>query len=252
VVHSPDFSPRMLTRKLETILVLTDPERAAVSALPAHIVPLKRNHDIVREGDRPGRCCVLVEGMACWSKTGSDGTRQILGLHIPGDVPDLQSLHLNVMDASLMTLSRCEVAFIPHEPIRQLCTDYPRLGAALWRWSLVDAAMFREWVMNLGGRQALGRIAHLLCEIFARLKHIGLAEDNTCGMPMTQGEIGDATGLSAVHVNRVLQSLRAQALISLRGNILTVHDWPALQAAADFDTTYLHLGQNGSTHLTLA
>jgi CRP-like cAMP-binding protein len=206
---------------------------------------LKRNHDIVREGDRPGRCCVLVNGVACWFKVSGDGARQILAIHIPGDMPDLQSLHLDFLDAGLMTLSPCKVAFIPHHPIRQLCTEFPRIGAALWRWSLVDSAIFREWVLNLGGRRALGRIAHLFCEIFARWQHLGLAPGNTCHMPMTQTELAEATGLSTVHVNRVVQSLRAKKLISLVGGRLTVHDWPALQDIGDFDPAYLHLGRNG-------
>jgi CRP-like cAMP-binding protein len=156
----------------------------------------------------------------------------------------LQSLHLDYIDASLVTLSSSTIAFIPHQPMRELCAEFPRLGAALWRWSLVDAAVFREWVMNLGGRGATERIAHLLCEIFTRLQHIGLANGNSCHMPMTQADIGAAAGMSTVHVNRVIQSLRAKKLISLTGSRLTVHDWLGLQQIGDFDPAYLHLGEN--------
>src|SRR5437762_1463920 len=148
----------MLARKLETVFTLSDRERAAIVALPAQALSLKRNHDIVREGDRPGRCCVILDGIACWFKLGGEGDRQILSFQIPGDMPDLQSLHLDVLDSSLMTVSPCQVAFIPHEPLRELCNEFPRINGAFWRWSLVDSAIFREWVMNGGGRQALCRV----------------------------------------------------------------------------------------------
>jgi len=236
----------MLTRKLETVFTPTDAERAAIDALPAQSLSLKRNHDIVREGDSPGRCCVIVDGIACWFKLGGTGSRQILSFHIPGDIPDLQSLHLDVLDSSLMTVSPCQVVFIPHEPLRQLYNEFPRLNHVFWRWSLVDAAIFREWVMNLGGRPGESRIAHLLCEMFVRLQHVGLAEDDSCHIPMTQSELADATGLSAVHTNRVLQSLRAAKLITLAGSRLTVTDWAGLQEVGDFDPSYLHLGKNGT------
>lgn len=173
---SPPTSLDMLFRKFETVFTLTDRERTAIRALPAQALPMKRNYDIVREGDSPGRCCVILEGIACWFKIGSTGNRQIVNFHVPGDMPDLQSLHLDYLDATLMTVSPCQVLFIPHKPLLQTCVDFPRVGAAFWRWSLVESAIFREWVMNLGGRHAESRIAHLLCEMFARLQECGAGE----------------------------------------------------------------------------
>jgi CRP-like cAMP-binding protein len=238
----------LLARKVETVFTLTAEERAAMGALPVQGVSLKRNVDIAREGDRPGRCCFIVEGLACWSKVGGDGTRQILAFHIPGDMPDLQSLHLDVLDSSLVTLSTCEVAFIPHEPVRRLCFEFPRIGSIFWRWSLIDSAIFREWVMNVGSRGGHARVAHVFCELFVRLKHMKLARDDSFAMPLTQTEIGEATGLSNVHINRVVQSLRASKLITLRNGTLTVHDWEGLQDFAGFDPTYLHLGRHAVAH----
>jgi CRP-like cAMP-binding protein len=235
----------MLVRKIETLFTLTDAERAAVKALPSQSLVLKKNHDIVREGDRPTRSCLLISGMACWWKSGADGTRQIVGVHVPGDMPDVQSVHLPVLDASLSTLSSCEIAFIQHEALLQICEDYPRLAGVFWRSTLVDAAIFREWVMNLGARQAAGRIAHLFCEIFFRLKHVGLTEDQSFTLPMTQNELAQTTGLSTVHVNRVLQDLRAANLITFKASRLTILNWNGLVKVADFDATYLHLGTNG-------
>ena len=122
-----------------------------------------------------------------------------------------------------------------------LCDDYPRIARALWRETLIDASIFREWTVNIGRREAYARISHLLCEILVRLKAVGLAEDQTCEIPITQSEFADATGLSNVHVNRVLQELRADGLIILKGSTLKVPNWENLKSAGDFDPTYLHL-----------
>jgi CRP-like cAMP-binding protein len=124
--------------------------------------------------------------------------------------------------------------------MRDLCKAQPRLAAAFWRETLIDASIFREWVTNVGRRNAYARLAHVLCELLVRLRAVGLAEDDACELPMTQGEIGDATGISTVHVNRTLQELRGDGLITLKGEKLTVLDWDRLKKAADFDPTYLH------------
>ena len=171
----------------------------------------------------------------------AEGKRQITAFHIPGDIPDLQSLHLEVLDTSLGTLSRCKVGFIQHEALQELCDRHPRIANAMWRETLIDAAIFRDWTANIGRREAYGRIAHILCELIVRLEAVGLTQDHTCKIPITQNQFADATGLSSVHVNRVLQALRADGLIVLRGNTLQVPDWEKLKKAGDFDPTYLHL-----------
>jgi CRP-like cAMP-binding protein len=160
---------------------------------------------------------------------------------IQGLLTDLHSLHLKVLDNSVSTISPCRVGFIPHEALRDLCLRYPRIGAAFWRETLIDAAIFREWVMNVGQREGVSRMAHVLCELVVRLRAVDLVEDHVCDLPITQIEFADALGFSPVHVNRVLQQMRAEGLIETQGSRLRIPDWDGLKQAGEFDPTYLHL-----------
>ncbi len=230
-----------LIRKLETIIDLTEGEKAAITELPFVIRNYPADQDIVREFDRPSHCVVILEGMACRYKILPGGKRQIFSFHIPGDMPDAQSLHLNVMDHSLATLVPVMVATIHHDVIRGLLRTNPRLADAIWRETLVDAAIFREWMANVGRREAHARIAHLLCELYTKMRSVGLAQNSHVELPITQEELADATGLSTVHVNRTLQQLRGEKLISHQARKLIIEDWEGLQRAGQFDPTYLHL-----------
>lgn len=236
-------SASALVRKLESITKLSDDAKEALLRLPMNVTSVGPGHDIVREGDRPSNCCLIVEGFACRYKITPEGKRQIHAFHIAGDMPDLQSLHLKVMDHSLATLSPSKLAFIAHHDIHELCRAHPGIVSAFWRDTLIDAAVFREWITNIGRRTAYQRIAHLLCEILARLTAIGLVQGGTFDLPVTQAELADATGLSTVHVNRTLQELRAAGLITMRDGSVTVRDWEGLKAAGEFDPNYLHLRQ---------
>jgi CRP-like cAMP-binding protein len=237
------FNPAIkpVIRKLENIFSLHENERAALLNLPIQLTTLRADQDIVREGDRPSRSCALLEGFACTFKVTGEGKRQITNFYIPGDIPDLQSLHLEVLDSSLGTLTPCKVGFIQHEALHDLCDRHPRIARALWRETLIDASIFREWTVNVGRREAYARIAHILFELMARLEVVGLTKDHTCEIPITQGELADATGLSNVHVNRVLQELRGDGLIVFKGSTLRVPDREKLRQAGEFDPTYLHL-----------
>ena len=230
-----------LIRKLESILVLSDEERDVLRNVSGTIKTVGPRQDLVREGDRPHECCLILEGFAYRYKLTETGKRQIFSFHIPGDIPDLQSLHIDVMDHSLAALTATKAMFIPHETVCDLMRRCPRIGDAFWRDTLIDAAVFREWIMNLGRREAYERIAHLLCEFYVRLKAVGLTNGPAYEMPFTQAELADATGLSAVHVNRTLQELRGEGLITLRAGSLTVLDWERLKEAGEFDPAYLHL-----------
>lgn len=233
----------VLIRKLRSIAPLSDQEKHAVQTLPLDLKVLGPDQDIVREGDRPSECCLLLEGFACRYKLTEAGKRQIFSFHIPGDIPDLQSLHLKVMDHHLGTLTRCKVAFIPHESLEGLRRSWPRISDVLWRDTLIDAAVFREWMVGIGRRSAYTRIGHVLCEILVRMRAVGLANGHECELPVTQTELGDALGLSTVHVNRSLQELRADGLIRLNNGVLSVLDWEGLKKAGEFDPTYLHLDE---------
>jgi CRP-like cAMP-binding protein len=231
----------VLIRKLRSISPLSDDEKRCLLKLPLSVQQIEPDQDIVREGDRPSDCCLVIEGLTCRYKLTEQGKRQIFSFHTPGDIPDLQSLHLKVMDHNLRTLTPCKVAFIRHESIAQLARECPRVGDLLWRDTLIDAAVFREWMLGIGRRSAYTRIAHLLCEVFIRLKAVGLTSGYECEFPITQNEIGDALGLSTVHVNRSLQELRADGLIELQRGTLTILDWNGFKTAGEFDPTYLHL-----------
>jgi len=235
----PDYNP--LIRKLESIFTLTEDERQALEPLPMQVQVVKADQDVVREGDRPSRSCLLLSGFACTYKITAQGKRQIVSFNLPGDIPDLQSLHLKVLDNSVSTISQCRVGFITHEALRDICERYPRITAAFWRETLIDAAIFREWVTNVGQREAYSRMAHVLCELLVRLRAVGLTEDHACELPITQGEFADALGITTVHVNRVLQQMRAEGLIELSGERLFVPDWGRLKQVGEFDPAYLHL-----------
>jgi len=237
-----------LIRRLETIASLSEDEKKAILALPARVADLRADADIVREGDRPSQCCLLVEGFLCRYKSLADGKRQIMAFYVPGDIPDLLSLHIDVMDHSLATVVPSKVAFIPHDALGRLIDQNTRIANAFWRETLIDAATFREWIVNVGSRDAYSRIAHLICEVFLKLKVVGLTNGNSFGFPITQGEIGDATGLSTVHVNRSIQKLRSEGLIILEKGRCTIPDLPRLEEAARFDPLYLHV-RNEETSL---
>lgn len=230
-----------LIRGLDLIAEIDESDRAALEALPLHPATVEPGEDFVRQGDMPKECCLLVEGFACRYKTMSRGQRQILSFHLPGDVPDLQSLYLEKMDHGLSALSRCRVAYIPHQALRDLIRNRPGICAALWKSTLVDAAIFREWLAGVGRRTAGQRMAHLFCEIMTRMRVRGIATARTYHLPITQADLADALGLSPVHVNRTLQELRRAGLITSRGKHFAVEDWDRLCAYGDFDPDYLQL-----------
>ena len=153
------------------------------------------------------------------------------------------SLQLKTMDHSLGTLTPCKLGFIQHDPMRELLRQHPRLTDVFWRDTLIDASIFREWMLGLGRRDAKTRVAHLFCEMVMRLRAVGLEQDNSVPLPLTQNEVGDALGLSTVHVNRTLQELRGENLVEWENGVLTVLDWEGLKLTGEFDPTYLHQDQ---------
>jgi CRP-like cAMP-binding protein len=238
---SDQHAMTMLIRKLESLAALSNEEHQAIRSLPVRVRTLDARQDLVRDGDKPSHCCLILEGWVCRYKLLSQGRRQILSFHVPGDIPDLQTLHLQTMDHSVATMKAATVAFIPHENLRELTADFPRIGALLWRCTLIDAATFREWETNLGRRPAFERMAHLFCEMSLKLQAVGLADDCRCPMPITQTDLADALGLTSVHVNRVLKEMRRRVLVKLRSGTLVIEAWDELLKAAEFDPTYLHL-----------
>ena len=235
-----------LVRKLLAASELSREDIDCLESLPLRIRDFAAGADIVSDGDTPSECCVVLEGWVTRYKLRPQGQRQIFSFHIPGDVPDFQSLHLKVMDHSLCTLTPSKLAFIPHGALQDAISR-PGLGVAFWRDTLTDAAVFREWMVGLGRRTAYQRIAHLFCELYARLASVGQAQDHSFQLLLTQAELADALGLTSVHVNRVMQELRRDELVATAGRRLTILDWDGLTEAGEFDPTYLHLRKPAPT-----
>ena len=228
-------------RKIELVATLSEGERRALEEALARQAVFAPHDDIIRENDRPDHSTVILDGMTCRYKTLSSGERQIMNFGIAGDWVDLHSYFLRSMDHSISAMSHCRVAQVPHATVRSLIEDHPRLGQILWRETLVESAIFREWVVNLGARDAHARLAHLLCELHTRMVAVGLADGSALVLPLTQNDLADATGISSVHVNRVFQQLKAEGLATYGRGCVTVHDWDRLAEAGLFEPTYLHL-----------
>ena len=230
-----------LVRKLSYLEPLTQEEVDVLLEGVGSTRVLPPHTQFVREGDHPTHCCLIVEGFACRYKITPGGSRQILSFQIAGDLCDLQSLSLKRMDHGISTVTECIVAFVPHQTVSHWIERYPRLSRALWRDALLDAAVFREWIVNLGVRPAYQRLAHLLCEVLVRMESVGLANGWSYKLPLTQADLAAAVGVSSVHMNRMIQKLRHEGLITFRSGTLTVEDLPGLQEVGDFDAAYLQV-----------
>ncbi|MEL6059967.1 MULTISPECIES: Crp/Fnr family transcriptional regulator [unclassified Methylobacterium] len=230
----------LLARKLDSCARLSDADRAAILGLAHTVRVLPARHDIVRFGERSNQSCLVLQGWVSRYAALSEGERQILSFYIAGDMPDLQSLHLDRMDHHLATLTTCTIAFVTHDELHRVFRQHPNLIGILWRDTLIDAAHYRERITSLGRRQALGRVAHLFCELYLRQRAMGLTSGLSCPLPPKQSELADALGLTSVHLNRVLRTLRTRRLVTLNGGLLTIEDWDELAAVAEFDPTFLH------------
>jgi CRP-like cAMP-binding protein len=237
------FNP--LLRKLEGYTELSAPARAALTALaarPANRVAARR--DLIRRGATPAHVYLICDGWACRYKSLPDGRRQILDFLIPGDLCDLNIYILSRMDHSIGAITALDVVGIPREELQALADAHPQVTRALWWQALVSKSCSREWIVNVGARSARERIAHLLCEMFLRLESVGATDGCSCDFPLTQADLAEATGLTAVHVNRTLQRLRETGLIVLADRRLTIPDMAALKAAGLFNPDYLHLDRS--------
>lgn len=231
-----------MLRKLQYWHKLSPDDQAAVLALPHTIRKLEPHNYIVREFDRAEYSCVLLSGFAIRHKIVAGGQRQIVAIHMKGELVDLQNSLLGRADHSVQMLTAGKIATVPCDAMRALAFDRPAVGRAMWIDTLVDASIHREWIANVGRRDARTRISHLLCEFSLRLKVAGLGEQVSYELPMTQEQLADATGLTSVHVNRTLKGLEADGLISRTNpRFIEIADWRKLVDAADFNSNYLHL-----------
>jgi CRP-like cAMP-binding protein len=218
----------------------TDEEQKAVLSLPFTRRQMHRDAYLVREGETPTHCHLLLAGFAYRQKLITTGARQIISIHIMGEFVDLQNLLLATADHNVQSLGRSEVAMVPVPALSELIGRYPAIRRAVWLDSLIDSSIFREWVVNVGRRSARARVAHLLCELSLRMRRSGLSQGDSFHLPLTQEQMADATGLTAVHTNRTLQGLRRDGIISFSSGTMTLLDWDRLAEAGDFSERYLH------------
>jgi CRP-like cAMP-binding protein len=240
-MNAPRHPLELLVRNLEIRAPLSREDREAVLALPFDLRTLEPSTYTIREADPPEHCAVLVSAFAYRQKLSGDGSRQIVGLQIPGDALDLQNLFLDVSDHSVQVLTRGEVAFIRRSDLQKLARSRPAIGHAILVKILVEASIFREWVLNVGRRDSRARVAHLLCELAVRLDTEKLTEDYGYELPMTQEQLADAVGLTPVHVNRTLKALEAEGIVVRTKRHVSFPDWQRLRSVGDFNERYLHL-----------
>lgn len=234
-MHNP------LLRKLNAFVDLSEDDRAAITELCHETRSYKARSNLIREGQRPEVVFLLLEGWAYRYKLLPDGSRQIVAYLLPGDLCDIHIFILKEMDHSMALLSDATVAVIPKIKMENLIRERPAVGQALFWATLVDEAVLREWLLNIGQRDAYERLSHLFCELWLRMLQVGLVTEGEFSLPLTQEQLGDTMGLTSVHVNRVLQRMRSEGLVTLSGKNLTIHDMDRLKKVANFDPKYLHL-----------
>lgn len=235
-----------MVRKLAQHVPLGEGDREAILELPASRRRLETGQYLVWDGDRPQQTCLLISGFAMRHKEAGDGSRQILSIHMKGDVLDLQNSLLGVADHNVQMLTAGEVAMVPVEAMREIAFARPAVGQAMWRETLIEGSIFREWMVNIGRRDARTRIAHLLCEIALRMEEAGLGQSTSYELPITQEQLADCTALTSVHVNRTLMKLEQEGLITRTKREITIVDWTRLVTVADFEPRYLHLEQQAA------
>ncbi len=243
---SIDDNPmRAMANKLGQRVNLLPADVAAILALPHSVRTLSPLGYVVREGEiSKGSCQFILEGFAFRQKLTVAGGRQIVSLHMQGDILDLQNMFLSVSDHSVQALTRLTIIEIAKERLQNLILTHPAIGAAMWIDGLIDGSIYREWVLNVGRRDARARIAHILCEFVTRMEATGVAESGTYPLPMTQEQLGDAVGLTSVHVNRTLRALVKEGLVKFDRRQLSILDWDGIRAVGEFSPLYLHLDQH--------
>jgi CRP-like cAMP-binding protein len=230
-----------MVHKLGLWTEIDEADSEKILKLPCQRRHLEAGQYLVWDGDKPQHTCLLLSGFAYRHKSAGNGGRQIMSIHMKGDLIDLQNSLLGVADHNVQMLTAGEVALIPVQAVRDLAFLRPSIGMAMWYETLVEGSIFREWVLNIGRRDARTRIAHLLCEFALRLEVAELGKATSYELPITQEQLADAVALTSVHVNRTLKKLQEDGLITRTKRIITIVDWKALVKVADFQPRYLHL-----------
>ena len=226
--------------KLASVVPLSSGDRAALEEICANRRVLPADSHIVHQGDRPSDIHLVLDGWAAHYQLLENGSRQITSFLLAGDICDQHASVLGEMDHSICTITSATIAYLPAGRLEEIAAIRPNIARALWWSALVDEAILRAWIVTIGRRNAYASVSHLLCELHARLRNVELVSDHHFTLPLTQDEIADALGLSAVHVNRILMRLRREGLLTLSNRILTIPDMARLRAVAGFNEAYLH------------
>jgi len=230
-----------LLLNLEQHDVLTDEERDILRRIVVREKRFSAGEDLVVEGSRPGQSSLLVEGFAARYKLTAEGMRQITALHVAGDFVDLHAFLLKTMDHGVVALSPCRVGLSDHADLKIVTERYPHLTRMLWLDTLIHGSIHRAWIVAMGRRSKASHLAHILCELYVRLGVVRRTDSWSFHLPLSQSEMADVLGLSLVHMNRVIQTLRRESLISWNNQTITILDWARLKEVAEFDPTYLSL-----------
>jgi CRP-like cAMP-binding protein len=214
-------------------------DRQRIIDLPLQLANYPAECEIVSYGYSTSRCTLVLDGLLYSRKPAGGSRRQITSFFVPGDVVDLPTLYLPKVDHTVATLGPAVLAFVPHAALKRVLDESSALAQAFWRETLLQAAIFQEWVVNLGRRDAFARLAHIVCELTVRLQSVGLARDFSFSMPWTQRDVADACGISNVHANRVIQELRHLELVEWNSRRLKIRNWSALVRFAGFNDDYL-------------
>lgn len=231
-----------LVRKLSVTSNLTEDDIELLRSVRITVRHLSAGENLIRTGQISHISALVLSGMVCRYNMLGAGARQIMSFHIQGDIPDMQSVFLKRMDHNVAAVGAATMGLMPHEDLERVFRKSFHLASLMWRETLIDAAIFRQWIANIGGRPALSAMAHLFCELITRAKVVGLVGgDDSYRLALTQQDIGDALGLSIVHVNRTIRKLREMGCIAWEPGLLTVLNWSMLRQAGDFDPSYLHM-----------
>jgi CRP-like cAMP-binding protein len=232
--------------------VLNEAEEQAIIDLPGEIEHVQSNRDFVRLGERVHHASFVVEGLVGRFGQNRRGGRQITALHVPGDMADLHSVVQPAAASALQAMSVATILRVPHVALRAISSRYPAIAEALWRDCATDASVLSQWVVNVGRKDAKQRVAHLLCEMATRIVGGKLEGEVVSPFAMTQTQLADATGLTAVHMNRTVGTLRRERLADISGQMVRIPDWEALVAAGEFSASYLHVGEDAEPRLRIA
>jgi len=232
---------QLFVNRLASRSVLTDAEVGALLDLTGEVKQVAAHIDFVRLRQQVDHSCLVVEGLVGRFGQNIDGGRQITCLHIAGDMADLPSVVSPKSGWGLPALTDTIVLRLAHADLRRLAAQHPGIAEAFWRDCVADGSIFSEWVVNVGRRDAISRLAHLFCEMAIRSELAGQGDRRAFPLPMTQTDLGDATGLTSVHINRTLRELREQSIVEHRSGEVTVHDWDRLVAMGDFDAAFMLL-----------